>query len=223
MPPEPAVRAALSRFWGEIEQVPPMVSALKVGGRRLYEIAREGRTIERAPRRVRIHAIALVGWEPPRATVDIACGRGTYIRAIATDLGAALGVGGTLESLRRTRVGPFDAARAIPLDRLLREIDAGRAAEHLLPMERVLSHLPSAIVNDDHRGRLLHGQPTALREIVAFPQGLAAGDPLCVLDTSGRLLATARAAVPSGVAVSGGGDTVPFQLEHVLADAGGAD
>jgi tRNA pseudouridine55 synthase len=125
--PLETVRAALAPLVGEILQRPPAFSALKVGGRRAYDLARGGQTVELAPRRVRVYGIELLGYEWPFVSLRIDCGRGTYVRAIARDLGEALGVGGYLTELRRTRVGPFEAIDAVTTERL----QADGVAPHL--------------------------------------------------------------------------------------------
>lgn len=112
-PSETDVRAACARFVGEIMQVPPPYSAMKVGGRRAYQLARQGQAPELEARPVRIDTCELVSYDWPIARVDITCGRGTYIRSLARDIGAALGAGGMLRSLRRTRVGPFTLDGAV--------------------------------------------------------------------------------------------------------------
>ena len=111
------IRAALPRFVGEIEQIPPAYAAIKVGGKKMYEAARAGAPIAAPPRRVRVTAFELLdaAEKPHTFSFRIACGSGTYIRALARDLGAALGVGGYVEELRRTKVGPFPVAEAVPL------------------------------------------------------------------------------------------------------------
>lgn len=113
-----SVRAALASLVGEIVQRPPAFSALKVGGRRAYDLARDGKIVELEPRMVRVYGIELLSYEWPLVRLRIDCGRGTYIRAIARDLGEQLRVGGHLTALRRTRVGPFSAADAVILDSL---------------------------------------------------------------------------------------------------------
>lgn len=121
---EAEVRTAMAAFLGPIEQVPPMVSAVKVGGRRLHELAREGKEVERAPRPVRIDAFELEEFTPgdfPGATVRVECSSGTYIRTLAADLGTALGGYAHLAGLRRLRVGAFTLADAHPLDEILAE------------------------------------------------------------------------------------------------------
>ncbi len=109
---------ALAQFRGPIAQIPPMYAAIKQGGRKLYELARAGETVERPPRRVTIETLALLGWEPPVARLLIDCSKGTYIRAIARDLGAALGCGAHLARLARLRTGPFFLDQALTLDEL---------------------------------------------------------------------------------------------------------
>jgi tRNA pseudouridine55 synthase len=113
-----AVDATLPAFRGEIDQIPPMHAAIKVGGRRLYELAHRGEEIERAPRQVTIFALELVAWEPPVATLLVDCSKGTYVRALARDLGAAAGTGAHLSNLIRLRTGPFHLCQAITLAEL---------------------------------------------------------------------------------------------------------
>jgi tRNA pseudouridine55 synthase len=131
MPPTgEQVRAALDAFVGLIEQLPPTYSALKLGGRRAHELARRGKVVSLAPRTVKVDAVRLLGYEWPFVDVEIDCGKGTYIRSIARDLGEKLGCGGLVETLRRTRVGPFTAEQGVGVDV---PPEVGRAK--LLPME----------------------------------------------------------------------------------------
>ena len=127
------------RFLGEIQQVPPMVSAIKVGGRRLHELAREGIEIERAPRNVRVDRFDLAPTDDPLVwTATIDCGSGTYVRSLAADLGAALGGGAHITSLRRTAVGGFTEADATPLEQV-----------SLLPLSEAARGMPTLTVDDD--------------------------------------------------------------------------
>lgn len=123
---------ALDAFRGEIEQVPPMVSALRHGGRRLYELAREGVEVARPPRRIAVKELKLIGFDPPAVGLLICCSKGTYVRTLAHDLGARLGCGACLSGLRRLESGPFRLADALPLSRLL-ELDRGGLEGRLLP------------------------------------------------------------------------------------------
>jgi tRNA pseudouridine55 synthase len=110
--------AAIAARTGEQDQVPPMFSAIKQGGERLYRRARAGAVVDRAPRRIRIDRLALVAFEPPRFTIDIACSKGTYVRSLVADLGTDVGAGAHLTALRRTRSGRFTIEQAVPLDRV---------------------------------------------------------------------------------------------------------
>src|SRR5579871_6504470 len=115
-PTREQIAAALPSFIGNVEQVPPAYSALKVGGRRAHDLARRGANVELTARVVRIDAVRVLAYDRPFLDVEIDCGKGTYIRSIARDLGAKLGVGGLVETLRRTRVGPFTAEQGISVD-----------------------------------------------------------------------------------------------------------
>jgi tRNA pseudouridine55 synthase len=131
VPGETQIRAALARFEGEIEQVPPAVSALKIGGRPAYELERKGKPVVLAPRRVRIYWTHLHRLSWPEVDFEMACGRGTYVRAIVRDLGAILQTGGCLTSLSRLAVGPFRREDAITLERLE---SAAAPAEGVIPI-----------------------------------------------------------------------------------------
>jgi tRNA pseudouridine55 synthase len=129
-PTEEALRDVLAKFVGVIMQVPPSFSALHVEGRRAYDLAREGKVVELAARPVTVHAITLEKFEWPLAHVRISCGKGTYIRSIARDVGSSLGVGGMLTALRRTRVGEWHVRDAAAMDALPRAL----TQQDLLPM-----------------------------------------------------------------------------------------
>ena len=171
---EDRVRAASAVFVGEIQQVPPMVSAVKVGGRRLHELAREGRTVHREPRSVTVQSFDVTGFgsgDRPWATVTITCSSGTYVRTLAADWGAALGGGAHLAALRRTAVGSFTVAEARPLERL----------EVLAPAAGVRDYavltVPEAGARAVANGRRLPAT------------GLQGPGPWAVLDESGSLVA----------------------------------
>ena len=124
------VRAALDQLIGDVQQTPPAYSAIKVGGRRAYKLARQGVAVVMPPRIVRIDRIELRRYEWPMLDITVTCGRGTYIRSLARQIGVMLGTGGYLTALRRTAIGPYTIDRAIPLDHLPQPL----TAEHLLPM-----------------------------------------------------------------------------------------
>ncbi len=161
--PVPVLEAAdiervLGDFRGEIEQIPPMHSALKHQGKPLYQLAREGKTIERAPRSVTVYDTRLIGCEPAGFELEVACSKGTYIRTLAEDIGAALGCGAHISALRRLKTGPFQAADM--LDFAVLDADSAEAERErsLLPMDVLVAHLPRLDVDDATAQRVLHGQ-----------------------------------------------------------------
>lgn len=161
------LEAVITRFTGEIEQIPPMHSALKRDGRPLYEYARAGITLEREVRRVRIHTLSLISFDltdPTRAVLEVACSKGTYIRTLADDIGQALGCGAHLTALRRTRVGTLDVSTAATLDAL--EHAANRATL-LSPADALLAPWPALTLDREQGQRLLFGQ----RVLVSTPDG----------------------------------------------------
>jgi tRNA pseudouridine55 synthase len=153
-----AIEGALRRFVGVISQVPPMYSALHRDGRRLYELAREGRTVEREARQVTVHSITLEGLNLPELTIRIRCGKGTYVRTLSADLGALLGCGGALAALIRTRVGPYTLADAVPWAELCEEGRAASLWDRLYPVDSALVSLPPVRLDDARALRFVHGQ-----------------------------------------------------------------
>ena len=171
------VRSAAARFVGQIDQVPPMVSAVKVEGRRLHELARQGLEVERPSRRVRVHRFHVdVTPEPGVYRISVECSSGTYVRVLAADLGRALGGGAHLRHLRRTAIGPFGLDRARPLDAIGRD--------SVLSAATVVSHLASCVVDAALAGTVAHGRVLGLDALGASGDG-----PWAVLDESGALLA----------------------------------
>jgi tRNA pseudouridine55 synthase len=165
----PAIQTALARFVGEIEQVPPMFSALHHEGRRLYELAREGAEVERAPRRVVVHAIALEGLALPDLTLRVRCGKGTYVRTLAADLGEALGTGAALARLVRTRVGPYRLEDAVPWTRLRDARDGTELWAHLQPLDSALGDLPVLALDARGAQAFVHGQSVPARPALVGP------------------------------------------------------
>ncbi|HEX6829754.1 MAG TPA: tRNA pseudouridine(55) synthase TruB [Burkholderiales bacterium] len=152
------VERVLARFRGAILQVPPMHSAIKLAGTPLYAYARKGQEVERAPRQVMIYSLELERVEGDLLRLAIHCGKGTYVRTLAEDIGAALGCGAHLSALQRTAVGSFDLARAVPLDRLE---EMGEAERHgcLLPTDALVANLPALVLGERQARRMRHGQP----------------------------------------------------------------
>lgn len=175
---------ALTRFRGEIRQVPPMYSALKRDGRPLYELARAGKVVERDARSVTIHELALLERSGELLQVRIRCSKGTYIRQLAEDLGEALGCGAHLAALRRTAAGDFTLDQAVTLEGF-RELDDARRLASLLPVERLLGALPPVRLAPETVHRFTQGQ--------AVPSGSAPAQACRVLDHSGALLGVGEA------------------------------
>jgi len=158
-----ALVAALGAFRGEIEQIPPMYSALKKDGRRLYELARLGQEVPRAPRRVQIHALQLEQYDPQYPVLRVSCSKGTYIRTLVEDIAEATGTLGHVAALRRLRVAPFREEDLIGLDEL--EVAAAESFaaldQLLLPADRVIGDWPAVYLDQDESRRLLQGQPAS--------------------------------------------------------------
>jgi tRNA pseudouridine55 synthase len=150
-------RAAVADFRGEIEQVPPMHSALKRDGKPLYEYARAGIEVEREPRRVTIHRIETVSFAGDEAIIEVDCSKGTYIRTLAADIGERLGCGAHLTSLRRTRIDSLDLSSAVALDRLAAMPPVARDLR-LAPADALLGDLSRVILDERETVRILHGQ-----------------------------------------------------------------
>jgi tRNA pseudouridine55 synthase len=156
--PDPAeIEAFLPRFTGQVQQVPPRFSAIKIQGERAYDLARDGEVVELQPRTVEIDRLSLIHHEGNRSIIEADCGKGTYVRAIARDLGRALGCLGHIAALRRTRVGPFTEHDAVTVDAIATDPAA------LRPVETALSEIPSIPVSRDMAGRLMRGQSIILR------------------------------------------------------------
>ncbi len=183
------VARVLPAFMGDILQVPPMHSALKRDGKPLYELARQGIVVERAARPVTVHAIEVLACSEDFLRLSVHCSKGTYIRVLAADIGAALGCGGHLVALRRTRVGPLDLAAAVTLEALNASGEDERA-RFLLPLDALLQNLPRVDLAPDDAQRFGHGNPVDLPpglhgKIRVYADGtlLGIGEP----GTGGRL------------------------------------
>lgn len=192
-PGREAVEAALEWFRGSISQRPPAYSAIKVGGRRAYAMARAGETVELASRSVTIHRLDLVEWDGsdgdrPIAILDVECSAGTYVRALARDLGEAVGSAAYLGALSRTASGPFRLDEAVTLDRVREAASEGpESFESLLhPIDAGLDGLPELVVTDGEVTAISRGQ-----FIRAALPAVEAGAPIRVRDASGRLVAIA--------------------------------
>lgn len=154
---EADLRAVLPRFIGDIEQIPPMYSALKRDGKPLYELARQGIEVAREPRQVTIASIELLSWHGDQFVIDVDCSKGTYIRTLAADIGNALGCGAHLAALRRTRVGRHDLSGALDLPSI-EALSTEQRDGLLLPCDILLSGLPVVTLGEREANTMLHGQ-----------------------------------------------------------------
>ena len=145
---EEEVRSCIESFIGEYDQVPPMYSALKVNGKKLYELAREGKTVERKSRRVQIHGIRILEMNLPHVRMEVDCSKGTYIRTLCHDIGEKLQVGGCMEELERTKVGRFLKEDAVTLDEVRQKMEQGEGAELFTPLDQIFAELPAVTVTD---------------------------------------------------------------------------
>lgn len=155
------IESVLEQFRGEIDQIPPMYSALKRDGKPLYEYARAGVTLEREARRVTIHTLEFLEYRAPYLNLRVKCSKGTYIRVLGQDIGAMLGCGAHLQALRRTQVGVLSIQHAVTLDRLTDTSESERA-QLLAPVDALLSSFPPVMLPDEMAKRFLHGQRLAL-------------------------------------------------------------
>lgn len=189
--------AILPRFVGEIQQVPPIFSAKKYRGERLYRLARRGEKVERPPVAVRVHALELLEFAPPFVRLRAICSKGTYARSLSDDIGQALGCGGHLYALTRTRSGRFSLDGILSLEELEVRVREGRLGEVLIPIADALAHLPAVRVAPEAGRLILHGGAVAASLVVQFPADLARGALVRVLGYRKQLLSLAETTVAS--------------------------
>lgn len=184
---EAAILDAMAGLTGEIEQVPPMYSALKHRGKPLYKLARKGEVVERPPRRVTIRRLSLLDWRPDEIEFEVRCSKGTYVRTLGEVLAQALNSGGHLTQLRRIGAGPFSGADMVsPTQLQALQEKGGSLDSHLLPLDTGLQHLPAVCVDASRRERVLHGNP------VVVPGPVTEGS-IRVYGEDGVIIAIARA------------------------------
>ena len=208
-----AIHAAVGRFRGPIEQVPPMYSAVKVAGVPLYKSARAGKTIARDARTVLIHALEVLAIEGRDVTLRIVCSKGTYVRTLCDGIGEALGVGGHMLALERRRVGPLTIDHALTVDQVITRHGLGRLGDDLLSLDLALNRLAVAVVDGQTADRVRHGAPVPAGKILRWE---GAGDgkrqphtTVRIHDIDGRLVAIGKCPEISGDAL---------KVEKVLID-----
>lgn len=162
---ENAVREVIESFVGDYEQIPPMYSALKVNGRKLYELAREGKTVERKARRVAIREIVIDEIELPRVIMTVTCSKGTYIRTLCHDIGQSLGCGGCMEHLIRTRVGAFAVEESLTLARMQELAQNGRLEDVIIPVEKMFEDYPAIYTKPEFDRMLYNGNALYMQQL----------------------------------------------------------
>lgn len=182
---EEAVRTVIMSFLGESDQIPPMYSACKVNGRRLYELAREGKAVERKARRITIYELEILGMELPNVTIRVLCSKGTYIRTLCHDIGQKLGCGAAMQSLLRTRVERFTLADARRLDEIKEFWEKDEIGRILLPVDAMFETLPAITVTPFFLTALQNGNPLYLRQIKG-KSGWMDGEQTRVYDEAGK-------------------------------------
>ena len=186
----------LNRLVGETHQVPPMVSAIKYKGRKLYELARQGIEIQRIPRSITIHEVNIIkssgfGSPDPVVLFDIKCSRGTYVRTICHDLGQQLGYGAFMSFLVRTGTGPFQISQALTLEEISHIFESGRIQEVILPLERALP-LTAVLVTDQAVSPVLHGNCVDQAKLVTVPDGIQENQLVKLINQQAGCLAVGK-------------------------------
>lgn len=215
---EAQIRSVLEAFRGDIEQIPPMYSAKKLDGRPLYELARQGVEVEREPKQVHIHDIQLQQLASPDVQVHLTCSAGTYVRALAHDVGAKLGCGGHLFALRRIGSGVFAQDDAVPLEQVMQSPQTAR--EQILPLSRALRELPSVDV-PKHLGRMLvQGHQLTVADLRAADVTAFGPDAYVTLSMGdGQLLAVARSLIGTDALGQARRDAQALKTERVVTTA----
>ena len=219
MAPE-EVEAVLAGFRGAIEQIPPMYSALKRQGQRLYTLARQGIEVERQPRRVQIRRLTLIDLTTERLRVEVECSSGTYIRVLAEDIGARLGCGAHLTALVRTAIGPHTLAQALTLPALEEAVRQGHWRRDVIALSKAVTAFPTLIVTSAAAQSLLHGIPPTRRGIARALGTFEAEETVAVLSLDGALLAMASPTWRSTELDQVPPDAAVVKLRRVFRDGG---
>ena len=210
------VEEVLGEFRGDIEQLPPMYSAKKVQGKRLYELARQGVEVEREPKPVTISKLELLEFSPTELRIDVECSAGTYVRVLAADVGERLACGGHLKSLRRTEVGPFNLEDAITLEQAVE--DPAGARLKVVPLSKALEGLPRIDVPSHLGQRIVSGHQLVVADLKNLDTpDFAADEALALGIDGGELIAVVRSLLPSQQLETSRRDERVLKTERVLA------
>ena len=202
---EELVQEVILSFVGEYDQIPPMYSAIKVNGKKLYELARQGKVIEREPRRVTVHEIQIESIDLPYVRFMVSCSKGTYIRSLCRDIGAKLGCGAIMESLVRTEVNAEESGAVFTLDEAMKlsEVEQavadGTLSSHILPIDQMFPHLLHYTVTDVANSRLLNGNLLSRHDFTEAVVNPADGEQTLIYDKDGMFKAIYRYQKDSGV------------------------
>ena len=213
---EDDVRKILDEFVGEIQQVPPMHSAKKRNGVRLYNLARKGMIIERKPVAVNILSLELLRKKSDEVEMDVRCSSGTYIRTLCHDIGRRLGCGGHMKSLLRTRVGQFNLKDAITIEQLNHAMKSGNIDRFLISMEEALEFLPEATVKENHVVTVTQGRPLWKEVFKALPVKFKPGMNIRVLKPNQALLAIAESLTDQDAFAELAPKSIAFRLKRVF-------
>lgn len=186
---EEAVREAVLKFTGEYDQVPPMYSAVKINGKKLYELAREGKTVERRARRVHIHEITVLDVKLPRVRMKVHCSKGTYIRTLCHDIGQSLGCGGCMEELFRTQAGRFQMEDSFRLSEIEQMRDDGSLMEAVVPVDEMFPDYRKITVSGGEEALAYNGNPLTGRKVLKAGQEVKDGERVRVYDEEGHFIA----------------------------------
>lgn len=190
---EKEVREAVMSFVGEYSQIPPMYSALKVNGKKLYELAREGKTVERAAREVTIHNIIIEDMNLPRITIRVKCSKGTYIRTLCHDIGKKLGCNGCMESLLRTQSGVFKLEGSLRLGEVESLRDEGELEKYIYPIDGVFSEYPKVQVKKDAEKMLYNGNAMYENQLIYnCEQSVLRVNDICIYDSEANFIGVYR-------------------------------
>lgn len=183
----------LYSFLGDYQQIPPMYSALKVNGKKLYELAREGKTIERKPREVKIHAIKIlkVNWQEKEVEFEVTCSKGTYIRTLCHDIGEKLGCGGAMKSLVRTRVSRFCLEESLSLTQIEQLAKYGKLEEKIIAVDSFFINNPAVFIKKDADRLIYNGNFFRKKDIRTFKEGI--GDWIRVYDSRDKFVGLYKA------------------------------
>lgn len=189
---EEEVRSTILRFLGEQDQIPPMYSALKVNGKRLYELAREGREIERKARKITIYDLEVLEIDLPVVKIRVQCSKGTYIRTLCHDIGEKLGCGATMTALERTRSGEFTKDMALTLDQIEKLRDEGCIEQHVIPVDRAFAEYPQLVIQGALLQKVMNGNVIPIQALQELCSGeererILAGEPVRIyMEETGR-------------------------------------